>query len=424
MRRLHNPDMDDLVHDLNQLLDVDRDGPQDAALDPSVSPAGRAVSVSRASAVGLDPPGLERVADHEPLASVLVTMVERGASDLLLVPGAPPVLRVGGRLEAVPSEPVDASEVRRMFAPHLGVRAEQSLEINGAADLSLRLDTGVRGTVGRLRLRVNLQRQRGELAAAIRVLPSSVPRLEDLGLPPELARLVTVPRGLVLVCGPTGAGKSTTLAALVGVVNRTAFRHVITIEDPIEFEHANRQAVIEQVEVGRDTPDFATALRAALRRDPDVLLVGEMRDLETMATAVTAAETGHLILSTLHTADVAQAVHRIVDAFPAAQQPQVRHQLALSLHAIVCQQLVPRLDGRGMVPALEILIATHAVRNHIRRGANERLYNELLSGRALGMRSMEDSLAELVAGSVIDPDEARARTVRSAELERLLGARG
>ena len=194
------------------------------------------------------------------------------------------------------------------------------------------------------------------LAAALRALPRRVPTLDELNLPPMLAELVKPTRGLVLVCGPTGAGKSSTLAALVGDINRTRAAHIITIEDPIEYEHTQRaSSVIEQVEVGRDAPSFAAALRAALRQDPDVILVGEMRDLETVATALTAAETGHLILSTLHTNDVAQAVHRIVDVFPAGQQSQIRQQLALALHAIVVQQLVPRADGAGRVPAVEVL---------------------------------------------------------------------
>jgi twitching motility protein PilT len=203
-------------------------------------------------------------------------------------------------------------------------------------------------------------------------------------------------------------------------VNRTQFRHVITIEEPVEYEHRNRQSIFEQIEVGSDSPSFAAALRSALRRDPDVILVGEMRDLETMATAITAAETGHLILSTLHTGDVAQAIHRIVDVFPTTQQAQVNQQLSLSLRAIVCQQLVPTAAGAGRVPAVEVLLATYAVRSHIRRGNIERVYNELLGGRSRGMVSMEQSLADLVHSDVISADEARVRCSRLDELERML----
>jgi twitching motility protein PilT len=203
-------------------------------------------------------------------------------------------------------------------------------------------------------------------------------------------------------------------------VNRTQFRHVITIEEPVEYEHRNRQSIFEQIEVGSDSPSFAAALRSALRRDPDVILVGEMRDLETMATAITAAETGHLILSTLHTGDVAQAIHRVVDVFPTTQQAQVNQQLSLSLSAIVCQQLVPTADGTGRLPAVEVLRATYAVRNHIRRGNIDRVYNELLGGRSRGMVSMEQSLADLVRAEVISGDEARVRCSRLDELERML----
>jgi len=413
MKRLHNPEMDELVHETNRLLDAEG---APAPSDPVPGPDGGGHPLV------LDPPGLERVTSGSPLSDVLDQMVRRDASDLLLVPGATPVVRVAGRLERLGDRLVEAGEVERLMAPHLGSRVVRSLEAVGSADLSLRLEGVAVGGGRALRLRVNLQRLRGGMTAAMRVLPDRVPTLAELGLPDGLAELVAAPSGLVLVCGPTGCGKSTTMAALVGEVNRRDFRHVITIEDPIEYEHENRTAVIEQVEVGRDAPTFATALRSALRRDPDVLLVGEMRDLETMATVVTAAETGHLILSTLHTADVTQAVHRVIDAFPVGQQTQVRYQLALSLRAVVCQQLVPRRDGRGRLPALEVLVATWPVRNHIRRGQLERVPNEMLTGRALGMRTMEDSLAALVADGAVDLDEARARSLRPDELERRLNS--
>jgi twitching motility protein PilT len=221
----------------------------------------------------------------------------------------------------------------------------------------------------------------------------------------------------VLLCGPTGSGKTSTLAALVAEINRTRTCHVITIEDPIEYEQASGRAYIEHVEVGRDAPSFAAALRAALRQDPDVILVGEMRDLETIATALTAAETGHLILSTLHVNDVSQAIHRVVDVFPAEQQVQVRQQLALSLHAMVCQHLVPRADGRGRVPALEILVATYAARNHVRTGKLEHLYTEITLGKRHGMVTMEESLARLVKARAITVEEARMRASHPDELE-------
>jgi twitching motility protein PilT len=328
------------------------------------------------------------------------------------------VLRIEGRLERLGGEVVEEG-VRSLFAPHLGDRARRSLTESGCADFSISLSS--EDDVGDgMRLRVNIQRQGGRLAAAVRALPQKVPGLEELNLPQNLGELVQPNNGLVLVCGPTGSGKSTTLAALLDLVNRTQFRHVITIEEPVEYKHRNRQSVFEQIEIGSDSPSFAAALRSALRRDPDVILVGEMRDLETMATAITAAETGHLILSTLHTGDVAQAIHRAVDVYPSTQQAQVNQQLSLSLSAIVCQQLVPTADGTGRVPALEVLRATYAVRNHIRRGNLDRVYNELLGGRSLGMTSMEQSLAGLVRANVITADEARARSSRLDELERML----
>jgi len=225
------------------------------------------------------------------------------------------------------------------------------------------------------------------------------------------------------VCGPTGSGKSTTLAALVGEINRNDARHVITIEDPIEYEHRNAKSIIEQIEVGRDAPSFAAALRASLRQDPDVILVGEMRDLETVATALTAAETGHLILSTLHTSDVASAIHRIVDVFPSAQQTQIKQQLALSLNAIVVQQLIPRSDGSASVVAVEVLHATYAVRNQIRNDKLQNLAQEITLGKRQGMMTIEESLVRLVQDGLITLEEARVRASRPDELESLMRVR-
>jgi twitching motility protein PilT len=254
------------------------------------------------------------------------------------------------------------------------------------------------------------------------VLPREIPRLETLHLPRSLADLVKTSRGLVLLCGPTGSGKTSTLAALLGEINRSRACHVVTVEDPVEFEHFNDKGVIEHVEVGRDTPSFGAALKAALRQNPDVVLVGEMRDLETIATALTAAETGHLILSTLHTNDVPQAIHRMVDVFPAAQQQQIRQQLALTLNAIVCQQLLPRADGKGRIPALEVLVATYAIRHHVRMQKVEHLHTEITLGKRLGMVTMEETLARLVRSGLVAADEARMRASHPDELETLLAA--
>jgi twitching motility protein PilT len=348
-------------------------------------------------------------------------MAQRGASDLLVVAGAPPVFRVGGRLVRADASAFDADDVSALLGGFMSGRLRERVDTDGAADFSLRLgksaDDGDRRA---WRFRVNIHRQRGALAAAVRALPTEVPTISQLNLPASLNELVKATRGLVLVCGPTGSGKSTTLAAMVGEINRSEARHVITIEDPIEYEHRNHNAIIEQIEIGRDAPTFAGALRAALRQDPDVILVGEMRDLETVATALTAAETGHLILSTLHTSDVAQAIHRIVDVFPPAQQTQIKQQLALSLNAIVCQQLIPRTEGGGRAVAVEVLLANYAVRNHIRNEKLQQLMTEITLGKRQGMISLEESLARLVREGAISVDDARVRSSRPDELESLL----
>jgi twitching motility protein PilT len=366
------------------------------------------------------------VPEGNPLESLLVEMAQRGASDLLIVAGVPPVFRIGGRLGRS-GEPLAADDIQSLLAPVVTGKLREKVESDGAADFSLRLARAASEDDRRAwRFRVNVHRQRGTLAAAIRALPTEVPTLPQLRLPASLAELVKPQRGLVLVCGPTGSGKSTTLAALVGELNRNESRHVITIEDPIEYEHRNAQSIVEQIEVGRDAPSFASALRASLRQDPDVILVGEMRDLETVSTALTAAETGHLILSTLHTSDASQAIHRIIDVFPPQQQTQIRQQLALSLNAIVVQHLVPRADSKGRAVAVEVLLANYAVRNHIRNDKLQNLGTEITLGKRHGMISLEDSLAGLVREGVINVEDARVRSARPDELDSLLrgGVRG
>ncbi len=363
------------------------------------------------------------VPEGNPLEALLIDVAQRGASDLLLITGQPPVFRVGGRLVRTADAPLSAEDMQSLFAALRTERFRQRLDDDGAVDFSLRLANSSEENRRAWRFRVNVHRQRGTLAAAIRALPTEVPTLPELRLPPSLAELVKPTRGLVLVCGPTGSGKSTTLAALVGEINRNEARHVITIEDPIEYEPRNVKSVIEQIEVGRDTPSFAAALRAALRQDPDVILLGEMRDLETVATALTAAETGHLILSTLHTSDAASAIHRIVDVFPASQQTQIKHQLAMSLNAIIVQHLVPRSDESGMVVAVEVLMATHAVRNHIRNDKLQNLSQELTLGKRQGMITLEESLVRLIHEGLITVDDARVRCSRQDELHSLLRPR-
>jgi len=354
------------------------------------------------------------------LETLLIEMAQRGASDLLLLAGVAPVMRVGGRLTRTTDAPLSADDVQSFLAHVVSARMREKIETEGAADFSLRLSKPNDDDRRAWRFRVNVHRQRGTLAAAIRALPTEMPTLGQLNLPQSLAELVKPTRGLVLVCGPTGSGKTTTLAALVDEVNRSDARHIITIEDPIEYEHRNAKSVIEQIEVGRDAPSFASALRAALRQDPDVILVGEMRDLETVSIALTAAETGHLILSTLHTSDVAQAVHRIVDVFPPIQQTQIKQQLALSLNAIVAQHLIPRADSSGRAVAVEVLLANAAVRNHIRMERLQNLPTEITLGKRQGMISLEDSLARLVHQGLITIEEARMRSSRPDELESLM----
>jgi len=401
---IRNPELDELVQQLNR---TEGGAPADDG------------EAQRPAAANSWPPS--HVPSGNPLEKLLIEMAQRGASDLLLVAGAPPILRLGGRLTRTEGAMLDGEEIQGLLSHFLTGRLREKIEHDGSADFSLRLGKAATDDDRRAwRFRVNVHRQRGTLAAAVRALPSEIPTLNQLNLPASLAELVKPTRGLVLVCGPTGSGKSTTLAALVGEINRNEARHVVTIEDPIEYEHRNQSSIIEQIEVGRDAPSFAAALRASLRQDPDVILVGEMRDLETVSIALTAAETGHLILSTLHTSDVASAIHRIIDVFPPSQQTQIKQQLALSLNGIVVQQLLPRSSGQGRSVAVEVLLATYAVRNHIRNEKLQQLITEITLGKRQGMISLEDSLARLVQQGMISADDARVRSSRPDELDSLL----
>ena len=358
------------------------------------------------------PPGGFEETVSPGLAALLSETARRRATDLLLVPGAEPVLRIDGSLEkAGGGEALSARGPFDLLSPSLSDERRRRYLETGAVDLSLRL-------AGFGRFRVNLHRTRRGAAAALRVLPKRIPPLSELGLPEMLYDLTKTSRGLVLVTGPTGSGKTTTLAALVDRMNRTEKRHIVTIEDPVEYEHAHAQSIVEQVEVGVDAPTFAAALVSALRQDPDVILVGEMRDLETTRTAVTAAETGHLVLTTLHTNDVPQTINRILDIFPPEQQVQVREQLSLALSAIVCQQLVPKKNGTGRALAVEIAVATDSLRAHIRRGSFHQLHQEMTLGKRFGMVTMEESLAALVQADVISEAEARLRASHPELLSR------
>jgi twitching motility protein PilT len=360
----------------------------------------------------------ENLGNLESLDQLLTFAVRQTASDLLLIAGAPVTLRIGGELSKPGGSPLEAEDTRSLLLPVLTAAQTQELQRNRSVDLCFH-----REGIGRFR--ANIHYQRGTLAASLRLLPERVPTLESLNLPSLLRRLSEARQGLVLVTGPTGCGKSSTLAALLDLVNTHRHDHVVTIEDPVEFLHSNRESIIEQIEVGRDAPDFAGSLRSILRQNPDVILVGEMRDPETIATVLTAAETGHLVLSTLHTNDTSQAVSRILDSFPAANQGQIRQQFSLALLAVVAQQLVPAQsiqpgDKASRYPAVEILMGSSGVRSLIRKGEDHQLYSAISTGRGEGMITMEQSLAEMVRNGRISRDTAMARCFRPEELRRYL----
>ena len=363
---------------------------------------------------GVEPDRAARPADPgSGLEPVLAMAAQQGASDLLLVAGAPIAMRINGRLTLAGGAALEPEEASGLLLPLLSTRQHQELQRNKSVDFCFQRD-------GMGRFRANLHYQRGTLAGSIRLLPARIPSLESLHLPATLRRWVSGRQGLVLVTGATGSGKSSTLAALIDIVNGERRDHIVTIEDPVEYLHLNRSAIVEQIEVGHDALDFAGSLRSIVRQNPDVILVGEMRDPETIATVLTAAETGHLVLSTLHTNDASQAVSRILDCFPQGNQPQIRQQLSLSLLAIVAQQLVPTRDGRGRWPAVEILPASHAVRSMIRKGEDHQIYTAISTGRAEGMVTMEQSLAELVRSAIITRETAMAHCFRPDELPRYL----
>lgn len=345
-------------------------------------------------------------------------LISRGrdldASDLHLHAGLPPVYRVDGRLvQDAAQDPLQAQEISALARAMLEGRG-----LSGFAPLSDVDFCYVSREGGRQR--VNLYYQDGVPGAAVRFLQEHIPTFSQLGLPPVLQKLTGLPRGLVLVTGPTGSGKSTTLAAMLGEINRTRACHILTLEDPVEYRHECLKSVVDQREVGLDTPSFAHALRSALREDPDVILVGEMRDPETIAAAVTAAETGHLVFSTLHTTSAPDTVDRIIDAFPAAQQGQIRIQLSSVLRAVITQTLLPRAGQRGRVAAFEILIATDAVANLIREGKTHQIPSAMQTGAAAGMTTLAADLARLVRGKVVAPEAALAAAKDANELRRMI----
>jgi twitching motility protein PilT len=355
-----------------------------------------------------------RPASTDRLARWLEELVARKGSDLLLVAGAPPCVRVDGTVSRLREGPLAGEEVEDAVLPALSHEARARYEEDGIADGSFK-----RRGLGRFR--INLHRERGRAAAAIRALPSEVPRLASLGLPSGVEALTRLPRGLVLIGGPTGSGKSTTLAALVEEINRRDPRHILTIEDPVEYEIPHRASVVEQIEIGPDAPDFPTALRAALRQAPDVIVVGEMRDPETMRIALAAAETGHLVLSTVHTTDAASTVSRIADSFPAERQATIRQELSMALAAVMTQMLLPRKgSGGGRTAASELLMVSYGARQHIRKNALQHLHQEIVLTRKAGSNTLEESLARLVKDGIVELEEAKARAAHPEELEGLL----
>ncbi len=341
-------------------------------------------------------------------------LASRGGSDLLLVGGAPPSIRVDGRVLPLAEGPLDGVDIEEAVLPALPPHARRIYRDAHIVDASFRLS-------GVGRFRINLHRERGRSAAAVRLLPPRVPRLATLGFPPSVELLSQLPRGLVLIGGPTGSGKTTTLAALVDDMSRRAARHIVTIEDPIEYEHPHQGSVIEQVEIGVDAPDFPTALRAAVRQAPDVIVVGEMRDPETMRIALAAGETGHLVLSTLHTTDVASTVSRIADSFPSERQNTIRQELSMALAAVMTQTLLPKVGG-GLVPAAELLMVSYGARQHVRRNALQHLHQEITITRRNGSFTFEESLARLVKDGLVDWRDAHARAAHPDEFEQLAGS--
>lgn len=349
------------------------------------------------------------------LDDVLLHLLERGGSDLHLSVNAPPMIRVHGDLEPVPGySPLTGQQIQEAVYSILTERQKQTFEENKELDLAYELP-------GAARFRVNLLQQHGSIGAVLRTIPWEILPLEALNMPPELGELAMLPRGLVLVTGPTGSGKSTTLAAIIDRANRMRKGHIITIEDPIEFVHRHKNCVVNQREVGVDTWSFANALKHALRQDPDIILVGEMRDLETIAIALTAAETGHLVFGTLHTSSAASTIDRIIDVFPPEQQSQIRTQLAASIQAVVCQTLCKRLDAQGRIAATEVLIATPAVRNLVREGKLQSIPSALQTGSRYGMHTLNQDLADLVTKGSISYETAVEKCSDLAELNQLLG---
>jgi twitching motility protein PilT len=342
----------------------------------------------------------------------LRTLVDRGGSDLFLVVGLPPSMRVTGKIVQFDEGPLTGPDIENAIVPNISPTAVRKFRADGYSDNSIRLD-------GMGRFRINLHHERGRPAATIRSLPARPPRLSELNLATNILALTRLPYGLVLIGGPTGSGKTTTLAALVDEINRKEAKHIITIEDPIEYEHPQQRSVVEQVEIGIDAPDFPTALRSVLRQAPDVIVIGEMRDPETMRLALAAGETGHLVFSTLHTSDVTSTISRIADSFPGERQLTIRQELSMSIAAVMTQILLPRIGG-GRIPAAELLMIGYGARQHIRKNALQHLHQEITITRPSGSFTFEESMASLVKQKLVAVEEARARTAHPEEFDHLV----
>jgi twitching motility protein PilT len=389
-----------------------------AAPPAPAPPAPPASSASSAAAgAGRDRGGNEQrwVPGDLDLHAVLIRTIELGASDLHLSVNSPPLVRLHGELRqldelAVLTPQVIQRTLYGILTQKQRERFEEQLELDFAYAVP-----------GHARFRVNMYRQREAVGAAFRLIPYELKELEDLGVPPVVGNFAGLPRGMVLVTGPTGSGKSTTLAALIDLANRTRRDHIMTVEDPIEFLHRHKSCLVNQREVGEDTHSFSNALKHVLRQDPDIILVGEMRDLETISVALTAAETGHLVFATLHTQDAAQTIDRVIDVFPPHQQQQVRVQLAGALQGVVCQALCKHVEGRGRVAATEVLVATPAIRNLIREGKTHQVYSAMQAGAKHGMHTMDQHLAELVRSRQISYDHGLEKCHHAEDFNRLCG---
>ncbi len=385
--------------------------PQQGA--PPMAPPPNATAATTTHVPG-EAPGKPRPVDDLHIDALLDIVVDRNCSDLHISTDSPPVVRDDGALKRLNFEMFTPQQTQRMMYEIISDDQIQRFESTLELDFSYALPKG------RARFRVNLYRDRGAVAAAFRLISSRIPTVRELNLPPLLDQLTERPRGLILVTGPTGSGKSTSLAAMINHININTAVHIITIEDPIEYLHTHKQSLINQRELGQDTKSFNNALRASLREDPDVLLVGEMRDVETISLAITAAETGHLVFATLHTNNAAESIDRMVDVFPPGQQEQIRVQLSNNLVAIVSQQLLPRATGKGRIPANEIMIATPAIRNLIREGKTHQIPSTIQTSGGLGMFTMDQCLRDHYMKGLITLEEALSRCQNQEELKKMI----